>query len=179
MRLTRDTLHTYISLLNHLARLLNIWGWEDCQLQLNHQSENFGLIRLQYCNRIQMIGDIYTYTREGQIKSWMSLKTQTAELRSLRKNIKQSDVLQGCNCSHCKSSVRGGGRVGCPLKENTGPEAKKLANIALVKLASEDWGGWWGYFFWSFKTSGLGSDDFVHVKPWKGRHLAVQMRNLK
>ena len=41
----------------------------------------------------------------------MSLKIQTAELRSLRKHIKQSDVPQGYNYSHYKITLHGGGRA--------------------------------------------------------------------
>ena len=55
MRISRDTLHSYISLLTHLSGINNTRGWETCVSQLKHHTEKLGLIRGKYRHRIQLV----------------------------------------------------------------------------------------------------------------------------
>ena len=56
-----------------------------------------------------MVCRIYTYLRDGQSKSWMSLKLQQNEIISFRFQMVQGDgAAQGYACSHCKSAIHGG-----------------------------------------------------------------------
>ena len=66
MRIVRDTLHAYISLLTHLAGVNNTRGWDVCSSQLRHHSEKLGLLRGKYRHRIQLMGKLYIYLRDGQ-----------------------------------------------------------------------------------------------------------------
>ena len=68
-RVVRDTLHSYINLLSHLAGVQNTREWGLCQSQLKHHASKVGLIRGKFRYRIQMIGKIYIYLREGQAKN--------------------------------------------------------------------------------------------------------------
>ena len=83
MRIARDSLHSYMSLLNHLAGVNNTRGWEACITQLKHHADKLSLIRGKYRHRVQMICRIYTYLRDNQSKNWMSLKLQQGKLSSL------------------------------------------------------------------------------------------------
>ena len=117
MRIVRDTLHSYISLLTHLAGINNTRGWEVCGPQLKHHAEKLGLIRGKYRHRIQLVCKVYIYLRDGQSKNWMSLKLQHAEIASLRAQLQGSEggeIARGYGCSHCKSALHGGGRTACP-----------------------------------------------------------------
>ena len=76
MRIARDTLNSYQSILNHLASVNNTRGWAACSSQLKHHSEKIGLIRGKYRHRIQMICRIYIYFRDEINKNWTSLKLQ-------------------------------------------------------------------------------------------------------
>ena len=136
MRITRDSLHSYMSLLNHLAGVANIRGWEACYSQLKHHSDKLGLIRGKYRHRLQLVCRIYTYLRDGQSKSWMSLKIQQNEITSLRSQMDQGDgVVQGYACSHCKTALHGGGRSSCPWVSKTSTEAKKAANAFMLRMS--------------------------------------------
>ena len=86
-----------------------------------------------------MICKMYIYLREGQNKNWMSLKLQSAEISSLRSQLGQQGEdggTQGYNCSHCKSSLHGGGKGACPWKDKSSNEAKKSAAAFMVRMAS-------------------------------------------
>ena len=136
MRISRDTLHSYVSLLNHLAGVANIRGWEACASQLKYHSDKLGLIRGKYRHRIQMVCRIYTYLRDGQHKNWMSLKIQENEITSLRSQMVQGDGAgQGYACSHCKSGLHGGGRTSCPWVNKSSSEAKKAANAFMLRMS--------------------------------------------
>ena len=136
MRISRDTLHSYMSLLNHLAGVANIRGWEACLSQLKHHSDKLSLIRGKYRHRIQMVCRIYTYLRDGQNKSWMSLRIQQNEITSLRSQMVQGEgAVQGYGCSHCKTALHGGGRTSCPWVGKTSAEAKKAANAFMLRMS--------------------------------------------
>ena len=144
-RISRDTLHSYFSLLNHLAGVNSTSGWELCKEQLSHHSEKIGLIRNKYRSRLQMVCKIYIYLREGQSKNWMSLKLHTAQLNSLTKLITTNNgggTSGGTNttgygpCSHCKTTLHGGGKNSCPWKDESSAEAKKKAKKVLLQMGS-------------------------------------------
>ena len=143
-RISRDTLHAYFSLLNHLAGVNSTAGWELCKEQLTHHSEKIGLICNKYCSRLQMVCKIYIYLREGQSKNWMSLKLHTAQLNSLTKLLTASNAgATGAGnssgygpCSHCKTTLHGGGKNSCPWKDESSVEAKKKAKTVLVQMGT-------------------------------------------
>ena len=139
MRIFKDTLHSFISLLNHLAGVNNTRGWEACLSQIKHHAEKVSLIRGKYRHRIQMVSKLYIYLRDGQAKNWMSLKIHHAEITALRQQMtRQGDGTggtQGYNCSHCKSALHGGGKASCPWKDKSGTEAKRSANAFMVRMA--------------------------------------------
>ena len=139
MRIVRDTLHAYISLLTHLAGVNNTRGWDVCASQLNHHSEKLGLLRGKYRHRIQLMGKLYIYLRDGQSKNWMSLKLQHAEITSLRTQLQGSGetggIAHGYGCSHCKSGLHGGGRTACPWKNMTSTKAKEAAAAFMLRMS--------------------------------------------
>ena len=136
LRISRDTLHSYMSLLNHLAGVANVRGWEACASELNHHSTKLSLIRGKYRHRIQMVCRIYTYLRDGQSKGWISLRIQQNEIISLRAQMGQGDgAAQGYSCSHCKSGLHGGGRTSCPWVNKNSAEAKKAANAFMLRMS--------------------------------------------
>ena len=139
MRIVRDTLHSYVSLLTHLAGISNTRGWSVCASQLNHHAEKLGLLRGKYRHRIQLMGKIYIYLRDGQSKNWMSLKLQHAEITSLRAQVQGSGetggIVHGYGCSHCKSGLHGGGRTACPWKDKPSNEAKKAASNFMLRMS--------------------------------------------
>ena len=138
MRIVRDTLHSYINLLTHLAGINNTRGWETCVSQLKHHAEKLGLIRGKYRHRIQAVCRIYIYLREGQSKNWMSLKLQHAEITCLRAQLQKSEgseVAKGYGCSHCKSALHGGGRTAYPWKDKTSAEVKRCAAAFMMQVA--------------------------------------------
>ena len=139
LRIGRDTLHSYMSLLNHLSSISSTRGWEACNPHVRHHAEKIGLIRGKYRHRLQMICKVYIYLREGQSKNWMSLKLQNAEISSLRNQLGQQGNdggIQGYNCSHCKSALHGGGKGACPWKDKSSNEAKKAAAAFMVRMAN-------------------------------------------
>ena len=139
LRIGRDTLLSFISLMNHLSATNNTRGWGICDSHRKYHAEKMGRIRAKYRNRIQMICRMYTYLREGQSSNWMSMKLQNAELITLRTQMTNQGGdggSQGYSCSHCKSALHGGGRGACPWKEKTPAEAKKAATAVLVSLAA-------------------------------------------
>ena len=136
MRISRDTLHSYMSLLNHLAGVANVRGWEACSSELKHHSDKLSLIRGKYRHRVQMVCRIYTYLRDGQSKGWISLKIQQNEIISLRAQMVQGDgAVQGYSCSHCKSGLHGGDRASCPWINKSSAEAKKAANSFMLRMS--------------------------------------------
>ena len=136
LRISRDTLLSYMSLLNHLAGVVNVCGWEAGSSELRHHSDKLSLIRGKYRHRIQMVCRIYTYMREGQSKGWISLKIQQNEIISLRAQMVVGDgAIQGYTCSHCKSSLHGWGRASCPWIEKSSSEAKKGANAFMLRMS--------------------------------------------
>ena len=139
LRIGRDTLHSYMSLLNHLSSICSTRGWDACKPQIRHHAEKIGLIRVRYRHRLQMICKLYIYLRDGQYKNWMSMKLQSAEISSLRSQLGRQGGdggTQGYNCSHCKSSLHGGGKGSCPWKDKDSSEAKKAAASFMVRFAS-------------------------------------------
>ena len=85
-----------------------------------------------------MVAKVYIYLRDGQSKSWMSLKLQQSELTSLRAQLAQGNTdggTQGYNCSHCKSALHGGGKPSCPWKDKTSAEAKKGATTFMLRMS--------------------------------------------
>ena len=114
-RISRNTLHSYFSLLNHLAGVNSTAGWDLCKNQLDHHSEKLGEIRNKYRSRLQMICKIYIYLREGQSKSWISLKLHQSQLSSLTRCVTIGEggtngggITAGYGpCSHCKTALHG------------------------------------------------------------------------
>lgn len=141
MQICKDTLHSFISLLNHLAGVNNTRGWEACFSQVKHHAEKVSLIHGKYRHCIQMVAKLYIYLWDGQSKNWMSLKMQHAEITSLCQQIVRQgdggDGSQGYNCLHCKSALYGGGKQSCPWKDKSGTEAKKCINAFIVRMAEE------------------------------------------
>ena len=137
MRISRDSLHSYMSLLNHLSGVNNTRGWEACASQLKYHGEKLSLIRGKYRHRIQMVCRVYVYLRDGQSKNWMSLRLQQTEISNLRSQLSRPGVeaAQGYSCSHCKSALHGGGRTSCPWINKSGTEAKKAANTFMARMA--------------------------------------------
>ena len=142
MRIYKDTIHSFISLLNHLTGVNNTRGWEACLSQVKHHAEKVSLIRGKYRHRIQMIAKLYIYLRDGQAKNWMSLKIHHAEITSLRqqmtRQVNGGGGIQGYNCSHCKSALHGGGKGSCPWKNKSSSDAKKAAATFMIRMASGD-----------------------------------------
>ena len=136
-RIARDTLHSYMSLINHLAGVNNTRGWEACQTQLQYHGGKLSQIRGKYRQRLQMICRVYTYLRDGQSRTWMSLKLQETEISNIRSQLSQPGVeaAQGYSCSHCKSALHGGGRTSCPWVNKSASEAKKAANAFMARMA--------------------------------------------
>ena len=137
-RIGRDTIHSYVNLLTHLAGVHHTRGWEVCSAQLRHHAGKIGLIRNKYRYRIQMVCRVYTYLREGQSSNWMSLKIQNAEISTLRSQITNQVVdggQQGYNCPHCKSALHGGGRTACPWKDKSSSDAKKGAGAFMLRMS--------------------------------------------
>ena len=92
-----------------------------------------------------MVCKIYIYLREGQSKNWMSLKLHTAQLNSLTRLVSAGDVGAGGGggrtpgygpCSHCKTTLHGGGKNSCPWKDETPVEAKRKAKNALLQMGT-------------------------------------------
>ena len=91
-----------------------------------------------------MVCQIYIYLREGQSKNWMSLKLHTAQLNSLTKLLNNGDteISGGARipsygpCSHCKTTIHGGGKGGCPWIDETPADAKKKAKKALIQMGN-------------------------------------------
>ena len=139
MRIVRDTLDGYISLLTHLAGVNSTLGWAVCAPQLKYHGEKLGLIRGKYRHRIQLVCKVYIYLRDGQTKNWMSLKLQHAEITSLRTQLLGTadggGVVQGYGCSHCKSGLHGGGRTACPWKDKSSADAKKGAAAFMLRMS--------------------------------------------
>ena len=143
-RISRDTLHSYFNLLNHLAGVNSTGGWELSKNQLVYHSGKLSLIRNKYRSRLQMVCQIYIYLREGQSKNWMSLKLHTAQLNSLTKLLNNGDteISGGARiptygpCSHCKTTIHGGGKGGCPWIDETPADAKKKAKKALIQMGN-------------------------------------------
>ena len=138
-RIGRDTIHSYVNLLTHLAGVHHTRGWEVCSAQLRHHAGKIGLIRNKYRYRIQMVCRVYTYLREGQSSNWMSLKIQNAEISTLRSQITNQVVdggQQGYNCPHCKSALHGGGRTACPWKDKSSSDAKKGAAAFMLRMST-------------------------------------------
>ena len=48
LRIAQDTLHSYMSLINHLAGVNNTRGWEACQTQLQYHVGKLSQIRGKY-----------------------------------------------------------------------------------------------------------------------------------
>ena len=139
LRIGRDTLHSFINLMNHLSGVHNTRGWEYCDTQLKYHASKIGLIRGKYRYRIQVVCKIYIYLRDGQAKNWLSLKLQSAEIRTLRAqmtNQTSEGSNQGYSCSHCKSTLHGGGRTACPWKDKSGSEAKKGAAAFMLRMST-------------------------------------------
>ena len=140
LRISRDSLHSYMNLLNHLSGINSTRGWDACGPHVRYHAEKLGLIRGKYRHRLQMVCRVYIYLRDGQTKNWMSLKLQSAEISSLRSQIGQqghdAGGTQGYNCSHCKSALHGGGKGSCPWKDKSSSEAKKAAAAFMVRMAS-------------------------------------------
>ena len=138
LRIGRDTLHSYMSLLNHLSSISSTRGWEACGPHIRYHAEKIGGIRVRYRHRLQMICRMYIYLREGMNKNWMSLKLQSAEISSLRTQLVHGgdSGTQGYNCSHCKSALHGGGKGSCPWKDKGSSDAKKAAATFMVRMAS-------------------------------------------
>ena len=94
MRISRYTLHAYISLLNHLVGINNTRGWDVCSSQIRHHADKLELIRGKYRHRIQVIYKLYMYLIDGMTKNWMSLKIQNAEITSLRAQVSQQGAAE-------------------------------------------------------------------------------------
>jgi hypothetical protein len=142
LRIGRDTLYSYIGLLNHLLGVHNTLGWDHCRPQVEYHGEKLNLIRGKYRNRIQMVCKTYIYLRDGQANNWLSLKIQQKEIANFRTTMKNRSANNGgpqaYSCSHCKSALHGGGRSVCPWKNKTATQARSLAAKALVNLAGGD-----------------------------------------
>ena len=63
-RISQDTLHMYMGLLNYLAGANNTRGWEAYYVQGKHYAEKIGLICGKFRNRVQMIAKLYIYLRD-------------------------------------------------------------------------------------------------------------------
>jgi len=126
-----------MSLISHLAGVNNTRGWEACQTQLQYHGGKLSQIRGKYRQRLQMVCRVYTYLRDGQSKTWMSLRLQETEISNIRSRLSQPGVeaTQGYNCSHCKSALHGGGRTSCPWINKPAAEAKKAANAFMARMA--------------------------------------------
>lgn len=140
-RIGRNTLQSYINLLNHLSGVNNTRGWEYCKSQLNHHAFRIGLIWNKYRHRIQVVSKVYIYLRDNQAKDWMSLKVQNAEIKTLRAQMSNQTgegggSVSGYTCSWCKSALHVGGRNTCPWKDKTSSEAKKEAAAFMLKMST-------------------------------------------
>lgn len=143
-RISRDTLHSYFNLLNYLAGVNSTGGWELSKSQLIYHSGKLSLIRNKYRSRLQMVCQIYIYLREGQTKNWMSMKLHTDQLNSLTKRLNNGDTEIGGGariptygpCSHCKTTIHGGGKNACPWKDETPADAKKKAKKVLIQIGN-------------------------------------------
>lgn len=140
LRISRDTLHSFMSLPNHLAGVNNTREWEVCYSQVKHHAEKLSLICGKFRHRIQMMCKLYIYVRDGQSKNWMSLKIYHVELTSLRAQMTQQlyGLTQRYNCSHYKSALYGGGRMTCPYKDKPGTDSKQGSNAFILRMVDGD-----------------------------------------
>ena len=67
-RISRDTLNSYFNLLNHFAGVASTVGWARSKEMISYHGNKLGQIRNKYHSRLQMVGKIYIYLRDGQSK---------------------------------------------------------------------------------------------------------------
>jgi len=98
------------------------------------------------------VAQIYIYLRENQSKNLISLKTQQSELKALQVKMEKQqrfgDSAQtpgagpaggaAYNCSHCKSILRGLGRMDYLSKDKSVVEARRAASLVLAQLPLPD-----------------------------------------
>ena len=61
-----DTLHSYFNMLDHLAGINTICGWEACKEQILHHSKKLAIIHNKFRSHFQMVYNIHIYLQEGQ-----------------------------------------------------------------------------------------------------------------
>ena len=146
-RISRDTLNFYFNLLNHVAGVSSTVGWARSKDMIIHHGNKLGQIRNKYRSRLQMIGKMYIYLRDGQSKNWTSLKLQSAQIDHLNTLVAGGTPASGggggkvndyAPCAWCKTKLHGGGKPNCPWKDIPTAQAKTKAKLALVQIANPD-----------------------------------------
>ena len=146
-RISRDTLNFYFNLLNHVAGVASTAGWARSKDMITHHGTKLGEIRNKYRSRLQMVGKMYIYLREGQSKNWTSLKLQSAQIDHLNALVAGGSASSGGGggqindyspCTWCKTKLHGGGKPNCPWKDIPTAQAKTKAKLALVQMANPD-----------------------------------------
>ena len=146
-RISRDTLNFYFNLLNHVAGVASTVGWSRSKDMITYHGNKLGQIRNKYSSRLQMIGKMYIYLRDGQSKNWTSLKLQSAQIDHLNTLVAGGSATPGggggkipdyAPCTWCKAKLHGGGKPNCPWKDIPAAQAKTKAKLALVQMADPD-----------------------------------------
>ena len=146
-RISRDTLNFYFNLLNHVAGVASTVGWIRSKDMITYHGNKLGQIRNKYSSRLQMIGKMYIYLRDGQSKNWTSLKLQSAQIDHLNTLVAGGTPASGggggkvndyAPCAWCKTKLHGGGKPNCPWKDIPTAQAKTKAKLALVQIANPD-----------------------------------------
>ena len=113
---------------------------------IKYQGNKLGQIRNKYRQRLQMVGKIYIYLREGQSKNWTSLNLQATQLNQLSTLVgienpgfggggeSATNMQNYSPCAHCKAEIRGGGKQNCLWKNVSATESRRRAKLVLMQI---------------------------------------------
>lgn len=135
----RKTLSLYRSLLEHLKRTAEDYGWENAKLEVAYYTSKMGHVRNLANARITALCRMYVFLRDHSETSWSAPKIEAKKLSNLYLKMDQLTVHQtispppGGNkdyCKHCCTGLHGG--QNCPWSA-VGRNKAKLAGTAVLK----------------------------------------------
>jgi hypothetical protein len=149
LRLSSDSLNSYIGLHMHLLTVALRHGWEHSKSELGYHVTKLKEIRGLYQTRLQVIAHNYCYLRDLQTQKWQTFGIQDLRIRELQASMgvlapPTASVLGGATsgrthyCNHCKTTLHPGNKASCLWKTSSATEARKAGALALRRLGGDD-----------------------------------------
>jgi hypothetical protein len=147
--ITRDAMDYYLSLHQHLMRLLIAGApWDYVKMEQDHHVEELDLIRMTQDSRLQALCALYAYLRDGQGKNWHSDELQYKRNMDIFARQSEGGLPTGgpsndistlgssyaSHCPKCGTNLHSGGKANCPWMGMSDTQAKKNAQKAIRNL---------------------------------------------